>query len=260
MKSDPSPSAPSLEIRHIPEPQLEFGFEQKLEYPRDGLYLYGPPSGEAPVSEVRYGVIGTAQGVQRFRAWSRMVSGFIDVPEPTSRSREIEPQHIPFPGFEQAFGARWDAQAAQTISGEVSHREDDIRPGGRNRQLRDPGVRVQHQKIERVAAPCIPLQEPVHGFQIGQIDQKQLMGPVRADAPEFRQRTLPARAASAKDMQREAVSGQLQGGGPADAIGPSRDEGGFRRGQGRVRSVRIAICRSLQCSIFVEINQPSLFR
>ena len=113
MKSDP---APSLEIKHVPEPRLEFGFEQKLEYPRDGLYLYGPPTSDATVSEIRYGVIGTEQGVQRFRAWSRMASGFIDIPEPSARSRKIEPQHVPFPGFEQAFGARWSVNPTQTIA------------------------------------------------------------------------------------------------------------------------------------------------
>lgn len=113
MKND---RAPSLEIRHIPEPQLEFGFGQKLQYPRDGLYLYGPASSETPVSEIRYGVIGTAQGVRRFQAWSRMVSGFIGIPEPTAHSREIKPQHVPFPGFEQAFGAKWNLKPAWTIS------------------------------------------------------------------------------------------------------------------------------------------------
>ena len=41
--SDPDPSAPFL-VRHVPEPQLEFGYGQQLEYPRDGLYLYGPPA------------------------------------------------------------------------------------------------------------------------------------------------------------------------------------------------------------------------
>ena len=100
---------PSLEIKHVPEPRLEFGFEQKLEYPRDGLYLYGPPSSEASVSEIRYGVIGTEQGVQRFLAWSRMVSGFIGIPEPSARSREIEPQHVPFPGFEQSIRGKGGA-------------------------------------------------------------------------------------------------------------------------------------------------------
>ncbi len=104
-----------LEVRHIAEPQLEFGYRQKLEYPRDGLFLYGPPFSEARVSEIRYGVIGTAQGVQRFQVWCQLVSGFINIPEPTVRSKEIEPQHVPFPGFEQAFGARWPVKPVQTI-------------------------------------------------------------------------------------------------------------------------------------------------
>ena len=106
----------SIEIKHMPEPLLEFGFGQKLEYPRDGLYLYGPPSSGASVSEIRYGVIGTTQGVQRFLTWSRMVSEFIDIPKPTARSKGIQPQHIPFPGFEQAFGAKWSEEPTVIIS------------------------------------------------------------------------------------------------------------------------------------------------
>ena len=27
---------------HVPEPQLEFRFGQTVDYPRDGLYLFGP--------------------------------------------------------------------------------------------------------------------------------------------------------------------------------------------------------------------------
>ena len=106
----------SIEIRHIPEPLLEFGFGQKLEYTRDGLYLYGPPSNVALVSQIRYGVIGTSQGVQRFLTWSRMVSKYIDIPAQTARSKRIQPQHIPFPGFEQAFGAKWSENPVVTIS------------------------------------------------------------------------------------------------------------------------------------------------
>lgn len=113
MNADPSAT---LEIKHIAEPQLEFGFGQKLEYPRDGLYLYGPISGSASVSEVQYGVIGTPEGIKRFRRWSKIVSGFIDVPEITVRSKVVAPQHIPFPGFEQAFGTKWSPEPTETIS------------------------------------------------------------------------------------------------------------------------------------------------
>ena len=132
-----SDRAASLDLRHIPEPQLEFGFGQKLEYPRDGLYLYGPASSKTPVSEIRYGVIGTAQGVQRFQGWSRMVSGFIAIPEPTARSREIEPQHVAFPGFEQAFAAKWSVTPAQTISDiDSAALRDALRIGNRHEAVK----------------------------------------------------------------------------------------------------------------------------
>lgn len=109
-------SVSGVEIRAVPEPQLEFGFAQKLQYPRDGLYLYGPPSNAASISEVRYGVIGTPEGVRRFRGWCEQVAKFIDIPELSMRSKEIEPHHVPFPGFEQAFHARWPAQPTAIIS------------------------------------------------------------------------------------------------------------------------------------------------
>ena len=111
-----SDSVSGVEIRAIPEPQLEFGSAQKLQYPRDGLYLYGPPSSAASISEVRYGVIGTLEGVRRFRGWCEQVAKFIDIPELSMRSKEIEPHHVPFPGFEQAFNARWPAQPIEIIS------------------------------------------------------------------------------------------------------------------------------------------------
>ena len=111
-----SDSVSGVEIRAVPEPQLEFGFAQKLQYPRDGLYLYGPPSSAASISEVRYGVIGTEEGVRRFRNWCDQAAKFIDIPELSMRSKEIEPHHIPFPGFEQAFNAHWPAQPIEIIS------------------------------------------------------------------------------------------------------------------------------------------------
>ena len=112
-KSDP---VLVFRVKHITEPQLEFGFGQRLEYPRDGLFLFGPVLSKTSIMAVRYGVIGTVEGVRRFRHWSRSVSGFIDIPEPTARSRDIEPQHVPFPGFEQAFAAKWSETPTETIS------------------------------------------------------------------------------------------------------------------------------------------------
>jgi hypothetical protein len=94
-------------IVHLDEPLLEFRYGQRLAYPRDGLFLYGPIEDSTRPPSIRYGVIGTPEGVRRLRAWSRRMASFIDVPPPGPRSRAIEPQHVPFPGFAQAFHAAW---------------------------------------------------------------------------------------------------------------------------------------------------------
>lgn len=43
----------------LPEPLLEFGYGQKLAYPRDGLFSFGPLNYPEQISQIRYGVIGT---------------------------------------------------------------------------------------------------------------------------------------------------------------------------------------------------------
>lgn len=89
---------------------------QKLVYPRDGLYLYGPVGDVAQLPAIRYGVIGTADGVRRLRSWANALTGFIDVPPPGPRSRTVEPQHVPFPGFAEAFHAEWPAEPTRAIA------------------------------------------------------------------------------------------------------------------------------------------------
>ncbi len=105
-----------LRSESFPSHSSSLGSLKKLQYPRDGLYLYGPPSSAASISEVRYGVIGTPEGVRRFRGWCEQVAKFIDSPELSMRSKETEPHHVPFPGFEQAFNARWPTQPIEIIS------------------------------------------------------------------------------------------------------------------------------------------------
>ena len=193
MKSD---STPSLDIRHIPEPQLEFGFGQRLEYPRDGLYLYGPASSEAPISEIRYGVIGTAPGVERFRVWSRMVSGFIAIPAPTPRSREIEPQHVPFPGFEQAFGAKWSVNPAQTISDiDSTALRDALRIGNRHEAIKS----AVGMYVDRLVAAQNRLENPPSFWFVVIPEEVYALGRpqsrvARADRIEGQVTVSPARA------------------------------------------------------------------
>ena len=127
-----------LELRHIEEPMLEFGFEQQMEYPRDGLYLFGPPISDAPIREVRYGVIGTEEGLRRFKTWAQLISEYIDIPAPTFVGQPIKPQHVPFPGFEQAFDANWSLTPSATIS--------DVDPNEVRKSLR---IKNRHEAIKK---------------------------------------------------------------------------------------------------------------
>ena len=72
-------SKPQFEpkIGFFPEPLLEFRMGQKLVYPRDGLYLHGPVGNIDQLPAIRYGVIGTADGVRRFRNWAEALSIFL---------------------------------------------------------------------------------------------------------------------------------------------------------------------------------------
>lgn len=101
---------------HIDEPVLEFRYGQKLEYPRDGLYLYGPVDSADTPRPVRYGYIGTAGGLERFCRWAEQVAKFIPVPPHRQGAKEVEAHHVPFPGFSEAFNAIWPTKPSRAIS------------------------------------------------------------------------------------------------------------------------------------------------
>jgi hypothetical protein len=108
--------APHSNLVYIEEPLLQFRFDQALVYPRDGLYLFGPvDAGEHP-RQIKYGVIGTQASVARFERWAESVSQFIDVPGPRPGAKAIEPHHVPFPGFSEAFHSTWAAKPHRRIA------------------------------------------------------------------------------------------------------------------------------------------------
>jgi hypothetical protein len=84
---------------HFPEPTLLFGHGQSLEDPRDGLSLFGPFDA-AQTYGIRYGVIGTKDGIRRFQEWAQKIQHPI-LENPPTRLRP------PFPGFEAAFGIQF---------------------------------------------------------------------------------------------------------------------------------------------------------
>jgi hypothetical protein len=102
-----TPQFDGEDMIHLAEPLLEFGYGQQMTYPRDGLFLFGPSGKTADLPIVRYGVIGTPDGVRRFRTWAKLLSGVIATPTPGPRSKAVEPQHVLFPGFASAFHSDW---------------------------------------------------------------------------------------------------------------------------------------------------------
>jgi hypothetical protein len=88
-------------LDHVPEPRLVFGHGQETEHPKDGLFLFGPLQESGTPVDMRIGVIGTDEGLERFRRWSASIKRYIPPFKPDV------PHHAAFPGFEAVFGARW---------------------------------------------------------------------------------------------------------------------------------------------------------
>lgn len=101
------------DLEYLPEPTLLFGSNQSMEDPRDGLSLFGPLDAGKPFG-VRAGVVGTSQGIRRFRKWVRSLGTPI-VKHPPSVAMP------PFPGFEAAFGIPW--QETPAIEREIPESE-----------------------------------------------------------------------------------------------------------------------------------------
>ncbi len=85
----------------LDEPAARFRYGQTASAPYDGLSLFGPfdTDDNSHPANVRYGVIGTAEGLELFGAFVERLRGPI-VAAPKTFSHDIWP---PFPGFDAAF-------------------------------------------------------------------------------------------------------------------------------------------------------------
>jgi hypothetical protein len=83
----------------LDEPRLLFNHEQATEDPRDGLTLFGPLDRVKPYG-IRYGVVGTPDGVKYLHEWVSRCQRPVAPPEP-------DPARPIFPGFQAAFGIPW---------------------------------------------------------------------------------------------------------------------------------------------------------
>lgn len=113
----------SLEVIHLDEPELEFGFKQTSDSPKDGLFLYGP--NKAPsLAEISVGVIGTADGIKMFRDWLDLARSGVPVPPRTEREKEFRPHLSDFPGLEEAYGITIDPDRLVTYPLQLDDIED----------------------------------------------------------------------------------------------------------------------------------------
>jgi hypothetical protein len=99
---------------HLPEPALEFRYDQALEDPRDGLTLFGPLD-EAPHYGVRAGVIGPKESIERFKRWAEEIQGPVGLFYDEDTRLKNGFARPPFPGFEAAFRVPWNTDRLATI-------------------------------------------------------------------------------------------------------------------------------------------------
>lgn len=85
------------ELFHVPEPNLTFGYGQKLQDPRDGLMLFGPFSRNKLKGQVSVGIIGPERQRSYLREYLNKIHRPI-FPESPDKARPF------FPGLETVFG------------------------------------------------------------------------------------------------------------------------------------------------------------
>ena len=92
----PSCSSPGVRLVHIAEPQLTFGYGQKLTDPRDGITLFGPYTRDKLSGQLSVGIIGPERSRNFLKKWLR------EVHRPIAGDGEIARPF--FPGVEAAYG------------------------------------------------------------------------------------------------------------------------------------------------------------
>lgn len=100
-----------MRLFYFDEPLLQFHHRQSVEDPRDGLTLFGPLA-KGTVYGIRSGVIGTEQGIRRFKKWLSTIGKPI-----FSAKTPAEALFRPiFPGFKTVFGVPWEPEPLITLT------------------------------------------------------------------------------------------------------------------------------------------------
>ena len=119
----------ALKLIQLPEPLLGFGYQQRMEHPKDGLFLFGPLADDAHPAEMRVGVIGTDGGIERFRTWAKRIRGYIPSANPEAA------HHASWPGFEAVFDTKWPERPITEIKVDGAALADAIRIENRHEAI-----------------------------------------------------------------------------------------------------------------------------
>ena len=85
----------------IEEPKLLFGYDQKLEDPRDGLTIFGPLEKLRPYGIIS-GVISTKRGLEKFKVFLK------EIEKPLYNRDNVSRPF--FPGFNSVFKMEWSGE------------------------------------------------------------------------------------------------------------------------------------------------------
>jgi hypothetical protein len=93
----------------VAEPKLLFAYGQRCEFVKDGLFSFGPLCGLPGAGSLRFGVVGSQLGLQRFHRWAAGARTGI-------ASTDLKAHRMAWPGFAAVFEADWPEQpVAQVI-------------------------------------------------------------------------------------------------------------------------------------------------
>jgi hypothetical protein len=119
----------ATKLIRVAEPQLAFRYGQTAEHPRDGLFLFGPIDDRQHPPQLRYGIIGPALAVARFKAWAERARG----PLPPADAGKAH--HTAWPGFDAAFRCEWPGEPMAEIVVSSQALSDAIHIGDRHEAI-----------------------------------------------------------------------------------------------------------------------------
>ncbi len=151
-------------LEQLEEPLLVFGYGQVMPDPKDGLFLFGPVIDDAKPAEMRVGVIGTKQGIERYKKWVAQITNYIP-------ALKAEQHHLAYPGFEAAFKTKWPLAPVASIEVSGPELSSTVRiPDGHERvfktvDLFDQAIR-RHLREEDTAPALwfVVIPDEVHKF------------------------------------------------------------------------------------------------